>query len=167
MNPEQIQAKERALVGNIRERILKNSFAYVAVNQGGPESPTVMIHTVGLCTHGLPEIAVLGNLEHDLAVSMITKLVNIWQTDGVVSAGMLPDFFSLPGNRKVPAMIEKIDKDVFDQMIKIDISFVTFFDDYEVVQLYWPDENGYLPTHPNYSASPNMRQPVLPTAPYL
>lgn len=143
----------------IQKKIERYGFTFLSHTGRGEE--TRHLYTIGLCDRGLPEILIMGNIAPHAAERICNLLISHWQRVGYVQMGELTQFLKFENGMSASIKVVPIDTTVADAEYTGEIDNHFPYIEHRVVQLLWPDPNGYLPDDERYNVAqfPQLRMP--------
>jgi hypothetical protein len=145
---------------SIINNIAKFGYAFVGVNDIDDVDPVpAYVYTVGLFRKGMPELFISGNMEQKTAMEIINKVITMWEKDGKVRVGRINNFLKVV-KKKMPIQLVHVDANLCKARM-IEVSKLFPSQAYDVVQIFWPDEKGYLPYEDSYTKEPSHHQHAL------
>jgi hypothetical protein len=148
-----------ALHDQMRDNILEHGYTFMGVF-AGDDTPS-FCYTIGMCINDYPELLLIGNLPPAISESILGSVITEWQRQGKVVLGEIPDAVTFGNGSKWPVRVVEVDFIEGNQWSRQVIPVLNRDRPYRIVQVLWPDVNGVLPDHPDYSTDANMAQPML------
>ncbi len=160
--PEQVTVREeKALHASIAEQ-MNGRRGYAIVTSNVTLDTPAFAYTIGLTAKGRPEIFLSGNMNPKTAIGIIESLVNRWEKDKRVTIGKMSKFITM-GTKQWPIKVVRIDPVEAEELhTKLIRKYYPIFN-FKLVQVYWPDSNGYLPDYEKYTTEEGHKQHMFPT----
>lgn len=144
------QAKEIKAKGYTGQHVFPNNPPEALV---GDET---FFYTTGMFQFGWPEIVVLGNLAAGQSDVLVKKVFDFWTMAGKPILGDV----HIKGIRGDKIRLRAVTREAGHKYTKAVRTFKGDMD-FDVVQLLWPSNLGFLPDHPKYDALLTTPQLVL------
>jgi len=157
-NPVLTALETQAQKESIALQITERGYAFIFSNMT-TDTPA-FLYTIGLQTKGRPEIFLSGNMEAATGMKLIEGVVAKWKKANAVLLGRMGRHLQV-GKLQMPIELLEVDAKAAAHEYTTLIG-QTFPDtDYRLVQLFWPDAAGKLPTSKTYTKDPGHRQHKL------
>jgi hypothetical protein len=151
----QIQENIRRLRKQQEEHIKEYGFTVMNIFAGEDGSPAYA-YTIGNFRLDWPEILLIGNLGQRAPMMMIHAVIDAWRQAGRPSAGDIKvEGLNIPCVR-----MKVVAPHVAQQRYTKQVRHFKGDENYTVMQLLWPDDQGHFPDEPGYN--PKFVQPILP-----